>query len=150
MGSLPARSNRQDLSGPEMSSTNLSEKITTGILDKISVSEMLHSLSFEPLKESRKIHRLRTFHQAHNNIIALPVAHHYQQSLRLTRSQSAYIKPCARNNYYFFNFFQELLRIGICSPLRLEQTFIVIFFKITLGIIRKFNSNYFFFFLIFY
>ena len=49
-----------------------------------SVSQMRHWLSLEPLKEKRKIHCLRTFYQADNNIITLPVPHYYQQSLRLT------------------------------------------------------------------
>ena len=49
-----------------------------------SVSQLLHSLSLERLKERRKIHHLWTFYQAHNNIISLPVPHYYQQTLRLT------------------------------------------------------------------
>ena len=91
MGSLPYRQDQID--NIEAVQRRAARFIKNDYDWNSSVSQMLHSLSLEPFKERRKIHRLRTFYQAHNNIIALPVPqHYYQQSLPLTRSQTSVIK----------------------------------------------------------
>ena len=68
------------------------------------------SLSSVALKDRRKIHRFRTFYQVHNMVIALPVPHYFQQSLRLTRSHSTHIQPNACHDFYLLSFFPRTVK----------------------------------------
>lgn len=106
MGSLLTRSDRQDWSGPKISSTIHQKHYHWNS----SVLQMLYSLSLESLKGRRKIHRLCAFYHAYNNIITLPVPHYYQRSLRVTRSQLTYIRPCTCDDYCLSSFFPRTIK----------------------------------------
>ena len=89
------------------------------------------SLSSVPLKDRRKIHRFRTFYQVHNMVIALPVPHYFQQSLRLTRSRSMHIKLSARHDCYLLSFFPRTIKDWNLIP----STKVIEIFVITWAII---------------
>ena len=92
------------------------------------------SLSSVPLKDRRKIHRFRTFYQVHNMVIALPVSHYFQQSLRLTRSRSTHIQPNSRHDCHLLSFFPRTVKDWNLIPF----TKVIEIFVITLAIIFKF------------
>lgn len=94
------------------------------------------SLSSVPLKDRRKIHRFRTFYQVHNMVIALPVPHYLQQSLRLTRSHSTHIQPNARHDFYLLSFFPRTIKDWNLIPF----TKVIEIFVITLAMIL--SSSY--------
>lgn len=94
------------------------------------------SLSSVPLKDRRKIHRFRTFYQEHNMVIALPVPHYLQQSLRLTRSHSTHIQPNARHDFYLLSFFPRTIKDWNLIPF----TKVIEIFVITLAMIL--SSSY--------
>ena len=92
------------------------------------------SLSSVPLKDRRKMHRFRTFYQVHNMVIALPVPHYFQQSLRLTRSHSTHIRPNACHDFYLLSFFPRTTKDWNLIP----STKVIEICVITLAIIFKF------------
>ena len=78
----------------------------------ISVSQMKHDLSLEPLCERRKHHRLHIFHKAVNTNIALPVPSYYLHPTPPTRNStsSSYIQLMAHRDYYAQSFFPKTIK----------------------------------------
>ena len=77
----------------------------------LSITQMKHDLSLEPLNERRRNHRLQIFHRTVNTNIALPVPSYYQHSTRLTRNStsSSFIQPLAHHDYYAQSFFPKTI-----------------------------------------
>ena len=92
------------------------------------------SLSSVSLKDRRKIHQFRTFYQVHNMVIALPVPHYFQQSLRLTKSRSTHIQPNAGHDFYLLSFFPRIIKDWNLIP----STKVIEIFVFTLTIVFKF------------
>ena len=65
-------------------------------------------------------------------VIALPVPHYFQQSLRLTRSRSTHIQPNARHDFCLLSFFPRTIKDWNL----IRSTKVIEIFVITLAIIK--------------